>query len=424
VLAPQEFEVKAPSSWLDDPLFLWARLEETPNGERASDQVALDECADAPYAIREPCQQRPEVASGLLGARSTRHRWLMGANSLEAWALKRRAGSGDTVSMVELGIVSSGLRADTNVNLWRLAARDELPKPYPKVKDFPGWWDGCPRVFVLRRARNWWQSAAELGYPRAMTLLGCVLTGADDLAGRQWLERASDLGDLDALFHLGLSWGAEGDKEQTLSLCLEAANRGHVGAMWACGSVMVADDVQAGMRWYAKAAEKGDVIACYDLACMAERGRLGLALGTTVVPDSEAAPDYVAAERFHRTAADKGYPPAMYRLGLRVLERDPSEAQRLWVESSARGYHPSALKLAVLARKGQVRGGPWSETNFLQRAADLGNGHAAYCLGAGMPGFVRNWYWRRARELGVDPADQPRIRRRWPWQSRDIADDV
>jgi hypothetical protein len=39
-----------------------------------------------------------------------------------------------------------------------------------------------------------------------MTLHGCALIGGGDLAGRDWLKRASDLVDLDAVFRLGLSW--------------------------------------------------------------------------------------------------------------------------------------------------------------------------------------------------------------------------
>jgi hypothetical protein len=108
----------------------------------------------------------------------------------------------------------------------------------------------------------------------------------------------------------------------------------------------------------------------------------------------------------------------MFRLGLHVCRRDAAEARRLWLASCARGYLPAAVKLARQARKGRVRG-VWNETRFLMRAADLGSGYSAYYLGAyWSPGPFRKKYWERAKDLGVDPADQSPITSRWIWQRR------
>jgi len=152
-----------------------------------------------------------------------------------------------------LGIVLSGLRPGRSINLRRLAVRDEPPKAHPKVEDFPGWWEGAPRVYILGEARHWWQRAAEVGHPRAMTLLGCALTGGGDVAGREWLERSAKLGDLDGLFHLGQSWQRT-DPERGLSLLLHAAEQGHPSAMATCGAAFIEVDACSAMHWYGNAA--------------------------------------------------------------------------------------------------------------------------------------------------------------------------
>jgi len=45
-------------------------------------------------------------------------------------------------------------------------------------------WDGAPKTYVLPEARHWWQRAADAEHLRAMTLLGCALARAGELAGR------------------------------------------------------------------------------------------------------------------------------------------------------------------------------------------------------------------------------------------------
>ncbi len=127
--------------------------------------------------------------------------------------------------MTALGIELTGLGPDGEVNLWRLEVRDELPEPNPKVKDFPGWWEGAPKTYVLAEAKRLWENAADLGHVKAMTLLGCALIGGGDLAGRDWLKRASDLGDLDAVFHLGLSW-QEIDPKRALEFLFASGREG------------------------------------------------------------------------------------------------------------------------------------------------------------------------------------------------------
>jgi TPR repeat protein len=292
--------------------------------------------------------------------------------------------------MVELGISLSGLRPDKRVNLLRLAVRDEVPKPNPVVKDFPGWWEGAPRVYVLTEAQHWWRSAAGLGYPRAMTLLGCALAGAGDLSGRDWLERASRLGEVAGLLHLGLTWH-DTDPHRALRFYLQAAEQGYPEAMQACGEALIEADRPKAMEWYNKGAAMDEVMAIYDLGRIAKDG-----------------PDPMAAEPFFRSSADKGYPLAMYALAGMLRERGPSQTHRLLVEADARGHVLSTLKLAAEARRKGTRRGRFTESKYLFRAADLGSGVAAYDLTPGMwPPSLRKKYLDRAKKLGFDPTEHP-----------------
>ncbi len=51
----------------------------------------------------------------------------------------------------------------------------------------------------LDAARDWWEKAAKLGDPRAMTNLGLFAEEAGDLdAARAWYEKAAKLGEPDA----------------------------------------------------------------------------------------------------------------------------------------------------------------------------------------------------------------------------------
>ena len=161
----------------------------------------------------------------------------------------------DAASMTAMGIKLSGLGADSEVNLWRLEVRDELPEPNPKVKDFPGWWEGAPKTYVLPEAKQLWENAAEAGHARAMTLLGCALIGGGDLAGRELLERSSGLGDLDALLHLGLSW-EDTDPERAFSFYFRAAEQAHPSAMAECGASLLATNLDEAMNWYHEAASR------------------------------------------------------------------------------------------------------------------------------------------------------------------------
>ena len=294
--------------------------------------------------------------------------------------------------MVALG--TSALRPDSIVNLWRLEARDELPEPHPKVQDFPGWWEGAPRTYVLPLDRRLWESTAELGNPRAMTLLGCALTGGGNLAGREWLERSAQLGDLDGLLYLGLSWQST-NPERASSVLLRAAEQGHPVAMTAYAKAVSGAEAGKAMSWYDKAAAMGEVMAIFDLGLMAYHD-----------------PDGASAEPLFRDGAKRGFPPAMFMLARMVGKED---------QADARGHVWSTLSLAREAHERRTLPGSRIETDYLWRAMELGSGDAAYELGShAWPPSQRRKLWGKAQELGVDLAAQPplpsfsdRLKLRW-----------
>jgi TPR repeat protein len=59
-------------------------------------------------------------------------------------------------------------------------------------------------------AREWYEKAAEKGFPRAMGNLGLLYANGqgvtqDYVRAREWYEKAADEGNAEAMFNLGLS---------------------------------------------------------------------------------------------------------------------------------------------------------------------------------------------------------------------------
>jgi TPR repeat protein len=159
------------------------------------------------------------------------------------------------------------------------------------------------------------------------------------------------------------------------------------------------------VHWHNEAASRGEVIALCDLALMAYLD-----------------PDRAASEPLFRNAAERGFPPAMFMLARIVGEKDPAQAHELWVESDARGHYWSTLSLAREARRRGTLWGSHTSTGYLWRAMELGSGDAAYMLGAYGVGALRRRFWKKARELGVDPDAEPPLPNRrfqWPFGGRD-----
>jgi hypothetical protein len=102
------------------------------------------------------------------------------------------------------------------------------------------------------------------GGGEGLCVQAAVCDGDGDATGV--LEAAARLGDVDAMFRLGvLHHGGEGkavDLKSAVAWYRKAAERGHAGAMCTLGAMYasgegVAVDSRAAIAWYGKAAERG-----------------------------------------------------------------------------------------------------------------------------------------------------------------------
>ena len=123
-----------------------------------------------------------------------------------------------------------------------------------------------------------------------------------------------------------------GQVEEAAELLRQAAERGHVSAMYNLGKWLekgqgVAKDESEAAQWFLRAAEEGDQWAMYDLGKKLEDGR--------GVPK-----DATAAAEWFRKAAKMGHEWAMYDLGVSLAEgrgvrKDEGQAE-YWLSLAAK----------------------------------------------------------------------------------------
>jgi len=133
------------------------------------------------------------------------------------------------------------------------------------------------------------------------------LVKSDEKAARLY-ERAADLGDVGAMFQVGVAYdygrGVKLDKKKAAKYFRMAADRGHAAAQFHLGCCFadddggVAQDDAESVRLYMLAADQGLTQAEYILGCMYEDG-FGVA-----------ARDYAEAIRWYERAAANGYEKA------------------------------------------------------------------------------------------------------------------
>lgn len=148
----------------------------------------------------------------------------------------------------------------------------------------------------------------------------------------RWLKRAAAGGDSDALLQLGL---------RSMS-----------------GNGMPQDKAQ-GAEFFRRSAERGNVLAAYNLGVYYEhdeRGFLGLtdwrslAFGAAADQPPES---LVNAFKWYQRAAEAGYAPAQVRMGDffitgRVVDRDVSAAREWYNQAAAQQHKEAGKKLAAL----------------------------------------------------------------------------
>jgi TPR repeat protein len=227
-----------------------------------------------------------------------------------------------------------------------------------------------------------------------------------------WYKKAADLGNTEALYHLGIMYmngrGVEKSHEQALESFEKAANGQppntramyHVGRMLEERENSTPEDLTQAEEWYKKAAANGDTVAMNNLAMMYLKGQV-----------KTKDPEKTAIELLQKAAA--GHTPkegetlkigqepnvrAMINLGdIYMKKYKPYSEHPYWFEDSkreelreclnnAQNYYEQAAKLGnteAIVKLGQAFYSTNKDTanEWLQKAVDVGDLTAMHQLG-------------------------------------------
>ena len=136
----------------------------------------------------------------------------------------------------------------------------------------------------------------------------------------------------------------------------------------------VEKDVFKAVKWYRKAAERGNTYAQFNL-------------GLAYIQGKAVKQDEVEAFKWFYKAADQGYAAAQYNLGVmyrdgRGVTENESEAVKWYRKAAEQGHAVAQYILALYYMKGEVIGPSDIEAvNWFRKAAEQGEAGAQYCLG-------------------------------------------
>lgn len=167
--------------------------------------------------------------------------------------------------------------------------------------------------------------------PGPVSKLGKAANDRQDAAtARHLSEKATDLGDADAMYALGVLADDAGDAGEARLWWEKAADLGHPEAMCNLGVLAVsAGDTAAAHCWWEKAADLGDPTAMYNLGEVAAE-----------------AEDAATARHWYEQSADLGDADAMYALGVLADNAgDATAASRWWQKAAELGHTGAAAAL-------------------------------------------------------------------------------
>jgi TPR repeat protein len=274
---------------------------------------------------------------------------------------------------------------------------------------------GLVRDFA--QAKRWLQQAADQGEADAMAKLAGMYRDAkgvprDYAQAQHWYRRGAIAGNANAAFNLGRMYedglGMERDDAMAAVFYRAAADRKHGDAVAYLGKLYelgagVEQDIGQAVALYRQAAEQGNIYGLYNLAGMYEVG-LGV---------SE---DLRLAAEYRLKAAERGYPAAMAALAYqyhngRGVPQDSAFA-RYWYEKAAELHDViAAYNLADMYAGGL--GIPADQAQALRwyrRAAEAGDADAQFKLGQALfagKGTPQNWI--EAAEWYRKSADQKQV---------------
>ena len=214
-------------------------------------------------------------------------------------------------------------------------------------------------------AKEWYEKATIKGNVEAMNKLGLLYYEEGDKAkAKEWLEKSALKGNVGAMYNLGIVYENNGDKVKAKEWYEKSAVKGNVGAMYNLGIVYEnnGDKVKA-KEWYEKSAVKGNIEAMNNLGALYyEEG------------------DKVKAKEWYEKSAVKGNVGAMYNLGALYYKEGDKVKAKEWLEKSAsKGAAEAMYNLGVLYYEegDKVKAKEWYE-----KSAVKGNVGAMYNLGA------------------------------------------
>lgn len=233
------------------------------------------------------------------------------------------------------------------------------------------------------QAAHWYQKAAEGGSPEAQNQIGYfyqkgIGVPTDAVRSVHWFQLAASSGFALARVNLGIAYlagaGVPKSPSTARQLFLEALrdNVGLAGAYLGDMDYFGLDgpmDRAAAESWFEKGAHLHDPVAAFDLAWLFST-------------DPAHPHDLARAAALLRSAAAKGYVPAIHALGLLLvnhpdLAQAGQEAATLLRESSQAGNWKSSVLMGILARDGRSISGDPALACYYFDLAVLQGGEAA-----------------------------------------------
>ena len=239
-----------------------------------------------------------------------------------------------------------------------------------------------------REYRIMLEKAAELGDVDAQCNLGNMYVNGEGVSQNytqavKWYFMAAEQGNANAQYNLGYMYenglGVSQDYSEAVRWYLKAAEQGdaeaqyNLGYMYANGKGVSQDHTEA-LKWYLKAAEQGDVKAQCNLGNMYEYGK-------------GVSQDYSEAVRWYLKAAEQGDVDAQYNLGNMYVKgegvsRNYSEAVKWFRKAAEQGNANAQNNLGVMYGNGLGVLQDYSEAvKWYLKAAELGDAEAQYNLG-------------------------------------------
>ena len=239
----------------------------------------------------------------------------------------------------------------------------------------------------------------------------------NDKLAVKWFRTAADKNYAEALYKLGFMYengfGVGKNIDTAMDFYNKAAAQGHNEAQFALGNIWLQrEDLEQAKRWFDQARASSHLIASSkaseiesqnlkdpylkesDYLITAANGnpeamyKLGEKYQEARVRAGDAVPDYDTAMYWYRAAANRGYIPALMRLGNiyesgeLLIARDYPKAF-FWYEKAAQANSiPAQIKTAAMYREGQgVQRNLQTAAAWYQRAAAQGSAEAAFNLG-------------------------------------------